>query len=162
MRDTGVANDAFFINRAIELSKQARESGNHPFGALLVDQHNNILLEARNTVLTDKDITGHAELNLVRAASAKYEPEFLANCTLYTSTEPCPMCSGAIFWSNIRRVVYGMGADQLYDLVGWDSEEILNLPCQDLFSTGHKKIMVEGPILVNEALEVHAGFWTQA
>jgi tRNA(Arg) A34 adenosine deaminase TadA len=160
MRNSGVSNDAFFINRAIELSKQALESGNHPFGALLVDDHGNILLEAQNTVITAKDITGHAELNLVRAASASYDPDFLASCTLYTSTEPCPMCSGAIFWSNIRRVVYGMGADQLYELVGWESEEILNLPCKEVFHTGHKKILVEGPIQENDARQVHIGFWS--
>jgi tRNA(Arg) A34 adenosine deaminase TadA len=159
MKNTRLPSDAQFISRAIELSKQARESGNHPFGALLVDDHGIILLEAQNTVLTENDITGHAELNLVRAASARYEEDFLANCTLYTSTEPCPMCSGAIFWSNIRHVVYGMGANKLYDLVGWDSEEILNLPCQEVFNTGHKKILVEGPILEGDALKVHAGFW---
>lgn len=160
MKNSAVTSDALFISRAIELSKQARESGNHPFGALLVDDRGNILLEAQNTVITAKDITGHAELNLVRAASASYDPEFLASCTLYTSTEPCPMCSGAIFWSNIRRVVYGMGADQLYELIGWESEEVLNLPCQEVFHTGHKKILVEGPILEHEALQVHVGFWT--
>jgi tRNA(Arg) A34 adenosine deaminase TadA len=53
-----------------------------------------ILLEAENTVVTDRNSTGHAETNLICMASKTYDPDFLAKCTLYTSTEPCPMCAG--------------------------------------------------------------------
>ena len=82
------------IRTAISLAASAREHGNHPFGALLADENGNILLTAENTVNTASDATGHAETNLVRLASQKFPPEVLAKTTLYTSTEPCPMCSG--------------------------------------------------------------------
>ena len=74
-------------------------------------------MEAENTTETTRDCTGHAETNLMRQASSKYESEFLAKCTIYTSTEPCPMCAGAIFWANVRRVVYGLSEEGFYELV---------------------------------------------
>jgi tRNA(Arg) A34 adenosine deaminase TadA len=83
------------LRRAIELAQQACDHGNHPFGALLVDRRGNVVLEAENTVRTDRDVTAHAETNLMRMASARFEPDFLERCTLYTSTEPCAMCAGA-------------------------------------------------------------------
>lgn len=147
------------IRAAIALARQARENGNHPFGALLVGMDGKVLLEAENTVVTGRDITGHAETNLVRLATAKYDAEFLATCTLYTSTEPCPMCSGAIFWANIRRVVYGLSEDGLYALTGSDHEEVLLLSCREVFAHGHKEITVVGPMLEDEARTVHEGFW---
>ena len=102
------------LRRAIELAQQAREHGNHPFGALLVDGEGNVVLEAENTVRTDKDVTAHAETNLMRLASARFEPDYLERCTLYTSTEPCAMCAGAIYWGNIRRVVFATSQEQIH------------------------------------------------
>lgn len=67
--------------------------------------------EAENTVVTEHDVTGHAELNLVRRASMRFEVETLEGVTLYTSTEPCAMCSSAIYWSGIGRVVYALGSE---------------------------------------------------
>jgi len=154
-----VLDEKKYIRKAIEIAQQARDNGNHPFGALLVDENRQILLEAENSVVTGNDITNHAEINLVRKAGASYDGDFLAKCTLYASTEPCPMCSGAIFWANIRRVVYGLSAEKLYELVGWDSEEILNLSCREIFNQGHKPVEVVGPILERESLNVHADFW---
>lgn len=153
------ANDLRFIRTAIEIARNARNKGNGPFGALLVDENDHIVLEAENTVHTENDITGHAETNLIRKASSKYDREFLGKCTLYTSTEPCPMCVGAIFWGNVRRVVYGLSEESLYEIIGWDHEDILYVPCRELFSRGQKPIEVIGPILEEEAREVHVDFW---
>jgi tRNA(Arg) A34 adenosine deaminase TadA len=153
-------NDTQFLQRAITVARQARENGNHPFGAILVDKEGNILLEAENTVVTDKDCTGHAETNLMRRTSQVYDPDFLAGCTLYTSTEPCPMCSGAIFWGNVRRVVFGLSQKRFYDLIGDDPNgDIFYHPCRDVFAKGHKSIEVVGPLLEDAALKVHEGFW---
>ncbi|MFK7805065.1 MAG: nucleoside deaminase [Anaerolineae bacterium] len=152
-------NDPIFIQAAIGLAQKARDHGNHPFGALLVDAEGNVLLEAENSVMTENDCTGHAELNLVRAASKKYTDQFLATCTLYTSTEPCPMCAGAIFWGNIRRVVFGLSEEGLYSLIDKADENILYLPCRDVFKHGQKPIEVVGPLLEDEAIKVHLGFW---
>lgn len=152
-------HDIRFLRAAIGVARKAWEKGNHPFGAVLVDEHGDILLEAENTVGTTRDCTGHAETNLIRLASAAYDGEHLAKCTIYTSTEPCPMCTGAIFWANIRRVVYGLSEEGLYALVGGESEEALYLPCREIFARGKKSIEVIGPLLEEEAREVHLGFW---
>lgn len=148
-----------FVRAAIKIAQNAREKGNHPFGALLVDQDGKVLLKAENTVVTERDCTGHAETNLMRKASRQYDPEFLATCTLYTSAEPCPMCSGAIFWGNVQRVVYGLGEEGLYEMIGDDAEEVLYLPCREVFKRGRKPIEVIGPVLEEEARQVHEGFW---
>lgn len=152
-------NDLTFMRTAIDVAQRARDNGNHPFGAILVDDQGRILLEAENTVVTDRDCTGHAETNLMRLASQQYDGDFLAKCTLYTSTEPCPMCAGAIFWANVRRVVYGLSEEKLYEIAGPDSVEVLRLPCRELFAKGRKPIEVVGPILEEEARKVHVDFW---
>jgi tRNA(Arg) A34 adenosine deaminase TadA len=152
-------NDLRLIQAAIEVARKARDNGNHPFGAVLVDEQGHILLEAENTVVTEKDCTGHAETNLMRQASRRYDRDFLARCTIYTSTEPCPMCAGAIFWGNVRRVVFGLSEAGLYGMIGMDSEEVLYLPCRELFAKGQKPVEVIGPLIEEEAKKVHAGFW---
>ena len=152
-------NDVRFMRVAIDVARKARDKGNHPFGAVLVDEQGHILMEAENTVVTEKDCTGHAETNLMRQASRKYDSDFLARCTLYASTEPCPMCAGAIFWGNVRRVAYGLSEEGLYEMIGEDAEEVLYLPCRELLGKGEKPIEVVGPILEEEARRVHAGFW---
>ena len=150
--------DLTLLRTAISLAASARAHGNHPFGALLADENGNILLEAENTVNTASDATGHAETNLVRLASQKFPPEVLAKTTLYTSTEPCPMCSGAIFWSGIGRVVYALSEDGLYAMTG-DSPDSLKLPCREVFARGGRPVEVSGPLLEEEAARVHLGFW---
>jgi len=152
--------DLIFLRAAFRVAWRAREAGNHPFGAVLVDKHGAILLEAENTVVTDRDVTAHAELNLMRAASAAYSHDELAQCSLYASTEPCPMCAGAIFWANVRRVVFGLTEAGLYEFIGEGSDEVLSLPCRALFARGLKPIEVVGPMLEDEARAVHAGFWS--
>ena len=97
-----------YLKRAIELSVKSRESGNTPFAALLVDKDGNIIMEQMNNEITEHKCTGHAETQLVERASHAYSKEFLWDCTLYTTAEPCAMCSGAIYWGNIGHVVYAM------------------------------------------------------
>ena len=147
------------MRETIELARHARERGNHPFGALLADADGKILITAENTVETDHDITGHAETNLLRNAAKQYPQDFLAECTLYASTEPCPMCAGAIYWANIRRVVFGLSQQGLYDVIGGESDDRLLLSCREVFSHGGKEISVLGPFLEKESRAVHLGFW---
>ena len=106
--------DIQYLRSAIAVALRAREHGNHPFGAMLVDANNQLILEAENTVITERDCTGHAETNLVRLATRRFTPAELAGCTLYTSTEPCAMCAGAIHWSQIGRVVFALSEVNLY------------------------------------------------
>ena len=152
--------DSEYMQIAIEVAKKSRDKGNHPFGAILVSQVGEILLTAENTVETERDITGHAELNLIRAASHRFDSDFLATCTIYTSTEPCPMCAGAIFWGNVRHIVFGLSGRSLNGIIGENSEEAISLPCRDLFDKGHKTIQVVGPVLEEEAFKVHEDFWS--
>jgi tRNA(Arg) A34 adenosine deaminase TadA len=125
-----------------------------------VDADGNLLLEAENTVVTERDTTGHAETNLVRMASRRYESEFLANCTLYTSTEPCAMCAGAIYWSNIGRVVFALSEVTFNSIkMGESRNHRLVLASTEVFARGQRPVQVEGPALETEALKVHEGFW---
>jgi tRNA(Arg) A34 adenosine deaminase TadA len=145
---------------AIGLARRARDNGNHPFGALLAAPYGDVLCEAENTVVTDGDVTGHAELNLVSKASRALTAAQLAAATLYTSTEPCAMCSGAIYWSRIPRVVYALGEDELAVLAGGGGELLLQLPSRQVFAAGSPAVEVSGPHLHDAAAAVHQGFWS--
>ena len=155
------STDIQHLRTAIEVAQNAREHGNHPFGAILVDENNQVLLTAENTVVTGSDCTGHAETNLMRLASQHFSPEKLSTCTLYTSTEPCAMCAGAIHWGNVRRVVFALSESALYEIVG-PSPEHLMLPCKEVFARSQRSVEVLGPAseLDVEARAVHAGFWS--
>ena len=152
--------DLEHLRTAIEVARLAREHGNHPFGAILVDENNQVLLQVENSVITGHDCTGHAETNLMRLATQNYPPEKLASCTLYTSTEPCAMCAGAIYWGNVRRVVYALSEIGLYDMIGPSPDQLL-LPCREVFAHSQREVEVEGPAteLEMEARAVHQGFW---
>ncbi len=153
--------DLKHLRTAISVAWQAREHGNHPFGALLVDENGQVLLQAENTVVTGSDCTGHAETNLMRLATRHFSLDRLAKCTLYTSTEPCAMCAGAIHWGNVRRVVFALSEPELYALIGRSSENLL-LPCRDVFAHSSRQVEVQGPALALEveARAVHGGFWS--
>lgn len=77
-----------------------------PFGAVIV-KDGKVIASASNTVLLSHDPTAHAEINVIRKASAILHTHDLSGCTLYTSCYPCPMCLGAIIWANIHKVYYG-------------------------------------------------------
>jgi tRNA(Arg) A34 adenosine deaminase TadA len=143
-----------FIQRSLELAQQAVESGNHPFGALLVHD-GKVLLEAENTVNTDHDCTRHAELNLVSQASQRFDLDTLKQCTLYTSTEPCAMCSGSIYWAYIPTVVYACSAKTLAEIAGGN----LLLACEEVFARGQRPVEVIGSVLEAESVKIHQAFW---
>jgi tRNA(Arg) A34 adenosine deaminase TadA len=152
--------DLLHLTRAIELAAAAREKGNHPFGSLLVEVGGDVVLEAENTVVTGRDCTAHAEQNLVREACPRFEAEELGTCTLYTSTEPCAMCAGAIYWSGIGRVVFALSSATLAEIVqdptgAWT----LAVSCRDVFARGGRPVDVRGPLIEDQARVVHEGFW---
>ncbi|GIP42679.1 tRNA-specific adenosine deaminase [Paenibacillus sp. J45TS6] len=154
-----------FLQRAIEISRMARESGNTPFGALLVDKDGRILMEQGNVEITEHRCTGHAETALMERASHTYSPDFLWNCTLYTTAEPCAMCAGAMYWGNLGRVVYGISEKELLALTGDDPQNpTFDLPCREIFARGQKRIEVIGPFpeLADEIAAVHEGFWNSS
>lgn len=151
--------DLEFIRLSFEVARESRENGNHPFGALLVSRQGEVLLRGLSSVVTESDCTGHAELNLIREACREYSGEFLATCTVYASTEPCPMCSTAIYWANVRRVVFGLSTESLTEIVGDETEEVMYIPAHEVLSRGRKQIEVLGPCLEEEGRAPHEGFW---
>ena len=148
------------LRQSIALAWAAREHGNHPFGALLVDAGNRVVLSAENTGATSKDATAHAELNLLREASSMFTPDELSTCTLYASAEPCPMCASAAVWSNIRQLVFGLGMEALYEVFGDTGDApSLKIPSRDIMQMAPWAVSVTGPLLEEEALKPHQGFW---
>jgi len=145
-----------FARQAIELARRARAAGNHPFGALLVVD-GEIALSAQNTVTTDRDPTAHAETNLVALAIRELSAEQIRRGTLVTSCEPCAMCVGKMYWAGIRSMVYALPSEELAVLAGGD----FLVPCRELFAKASETVIVNGPLLVNEAREVHRDFWSR-
>ena len=156
------AEDLERLRVTLLVASSSRVNGNHPFGSVLTDAAGTVVLEAENTVVTDRDATGHAETNLVRLASHRYTPDELAEFTLYTSCEPCAMCSGAIYWAGIGRVVFALAESELYAITGANEENpTMRLPCREVFAAGQRETVVAGPALDlrAEATAVHHDFW---
>jgi tRNA(Arg) A34 adenosine deaminase TadA len=143
-----------FIRQALDLAAQARRRGNPPFGALLV-VGDELLLSAENTGITDANPTCHAETNLVQKAIRNLSREQIAEAALYTSAEPCAMCTGAIYWAGIRTVVYALPCEELARL----GRGSFAIPCRELFGRASEKVDVAGPFLIEEARKVHENFW---
>ena len=100
------------LRRAIAVAEQAQAAGHHPFGALLLaPDGDTVLLEQGNV-----DTVRHAESELARAAALRWPADYLWQCTLVTTVEPCAMCAGTQYWAHIGRVVYGMTERRLLEL----------------------------------------------
>ncbi|WP_052849045.1 nucleoside deaminase [Streptomyces avicenniae] len=110
------AADEPYLRRAVELAALAREGGDPPFGSLLVGPDGEILAEAHNTTVSEKDISLHPELKLAVWAGRELDPDAAARTTMYTSCQPCGMCAGAIERSFLGRVVFALSTEQLLTL----------------------------------------------
>lgn len=153
-------SDIGYLRLAIELARESRAGGNHPFGALLVGPEGDVLISSGNTYTSDR--LGHAESNVARAAALRYDPAFLGQCTLVTSVEPCCMCAGASYWAGIGAVVYGLSERRLGELTGDHPENLtLDLSCHQVFAAGRRPVAVRGPFpeLEEEIARDHRDFW---
>ena len=155
-------HDETMLRRAFVVARAARDSGEHPFGAILVGPDGAVLLEQPNAYNAEgQDMTAHAERMLATRASTRWRPDFLAGCTMFTSGEPCAMCAGAIYWSGIGRVVFGQSESAIKAMTGNHPENpTLDLPCRTVFAHGQREVVVKGPLLAEEAAAIQAGFWT--
>lgn len=106
-----VFTDDYFMKKAIEEAKLAAEKGEVPVGAVIVCNHT-IIAKAHNEVEGLSDITAHAEILAITAASNYLGSKYLEECTMYVTLEPCPMCAGAIHWARIGKLVYGAADDK--------------------------------------------------
>ena len=143
-------DDIALLRETIRIADAAKAAGNHPFGALLADPDGAILITKGNAHATEGG-TGHAELNVARAAAAQYTPDYLAGCTLYTSVEPCSMCSGGTYWAGIGRLVYG-ASDEKGGAVD-HGPRFFDQP------TCHWRPDVSGGVLADEASEMLKAFF---
>ncbi|MFA9414991.1 nucleoside deaminase [Natrinema sp. HArc-T2] len=144
-----------FVRRAIDLARSAVEHGNTPFGSLLVVD-DTVIRTAENTTLTDDDIAAHPEFKLAQWAARELEPHERASCTMYTSTEPCPMCASAIVYAGLERVVYSVPVDSLAAV---RDENVIEIPCTEVVDRADGSTTVEGPILEDEGLAVHEDYF---
>ncbi|MFW5485541.1 MAG: nucleoside deaminase, partial [Spirochaetaceae bacterium JB067] len=110
--------DIELLYESAEVATLSRAQGNHPFGALLADREGHILMTQGNEVVTEHNDCGHAETALLFRASKEYSRDFLSECTLYTTIEPCVMCTRALYWANVGRLVYGLTEHTLLELTG--------------------------------------------
>lgn len=146
------------LRRANQVASRAMSLGRHPFGAILVAPDGETVLAEQGNV----DTVNHAESVLARTVALNYSDEYLWNCTLVTTAEPCAMCAGTQYWANIGHLVYGMTEQRLLQLTGNHGENpTMDLPSRDVFARGQKNIEVIGPVPEVEAeiAALHLSFW---
>lgn len=99
-------SDEYYMRMALDEAKRAFEEGEIPIGAIIT-VNNRIIARAHNRTEALNDVTAHAEMQAITSASENLGGKYLPDCTLYVTVEPCPMCAGALGWSQIGRIVYG-------------------------------------------------------
>lgn len=156
--------DKQFLRRAIALSEEAVAHGGRPFGAVICDGEGHIVAEARSVAPVDpRDWTAHSEMQALRAASAVLTWELLGHATIYASAEPCPMCAAAIYWCNIRRVVFSVGEPAMRSLrEPYERAAGIAMRCEEIFARCGRRVEVIGPLIEHEGLPVHQLFWPHA
>ena len=152
--------DALFLRRAIALGAAAGQRGNRPFGAVIVSAAGDVLGEGANDNAACGDVPALAEITALRAVSPRHRRDELQHATMYASGEPCVMCAGAIFWSNIRRVVFGIDAASLrvFRATQAHAGDVV-MSCRDVFAASPHPNQAIGPALVDEAAAPHRAFW---
>ncbi|MBB4662327.1 tRNA(Arg) A34 adenosine deaminase TadA [Conexibacter arvalis] len=151
-------SDLRWLRQAIALSEQARAAGDEPFGSVLVGAGGVLLAEARNTVVTDRDVSAHPELKLAVWAGRHLDPEVARLTTMYTSCENCAMCSAAMVWVGIGTLVFALSGASLMELQG-AGHASLALSSREVFARASRPVAVRGPLIEDEARVAHAGYW---
>ena len=148
------------MDRALDLALAARAAGDHPFGAVL-EVDGVVVAEARNLVTTNRDITAHAETELVRVLEREGRLGELALGTVHASCEPCPQCVGALFWAGARRLVFGMSAARLTEVSTAPGEPAygFTITAAELGAAATAPMRIDGPVCEDEAVRAHVGFW---
>ena len=150
-------NDTYFMEKAIELSELAVAHGNEPFGAVLV-KDGEIVYTNENQIYTASDPTFHAEMGLLRRFCAETQITDLSEYTLYSSCEPCYMCSGAMVWTKLGRLVYGASDIDLCRLIGGAGSECSRI----VFENSPVKPFVTAGVLRDESLRVLANYFSRS
>lgn len=139
-------DDVYFMRKALQEAEIAFDKGEIPVGAVIVID-NRIIARAHNLTELLTDVTAHAEMQAITAASNFLGGKYLINCTLYVTLEPCQMCAGALYWSQISKIVYGAK----------DAER----GCLALNTKLHPKTVMEGGVLAEESAQLLKRFFIQ-
>ena len=139
-------DDTYFMKRALQEAEAAFDKGEIPVGAVIVVE-NKIIARGHNLTETLNDVTAHAEMQAITAAANFLGGKYLQKCTLYVTLEPCQMCAGALYWSQISNIVYGTR----------DEER----GCINLKTKLHPKTTIKGGVLEAEASELLKRFFIE-
>ncbi len=139
-------DDTYFMKKAFREAEIAFDKGEIPVGAIIVVD-NRIIARAHNLTETLNDVTAHAEMQAITAAANFLGGKYLVNCSLYVTIEPCQMCAGALYWSQISRIVYGAR----------DEER----GCITMGTKLHPKTQLKGGIMDKEASELLKRFFIE-
>ncbi|HBX65633.1 MAG: hypothetical protein CL670_16475 [Balneola sp.] len=139
-----------YLRMTFELAKQAKGLGDGPFGALVVDENDQIIARAGNTTNSENSVTYHAEINAIQQAEYNRGKGKLKGCTLISSAEPCPMCASAIVWSGLSKVVYGVSISAMEEI----GIKQIDIPSSAILEKSDHEIQVNGPLFEEEALLV--------
>ena len=137
---------AYFMKKALVEAELAFDQGEVPVGAVIV-VNQQIIARAHNLTELLNDVTAHAEMQAITSASNYLGGKFLHHCTLYVTLEPCQMCAGALYWSQISRVVYGAE----------DKER----GCRAMGTKLHPKTKLEGGVLAKESSDLLKRFFVE-
>ncbi|WP_437803655.1 nucleoside deaminase [Sorangium sp. So ce693] len=144
--------DVGFMQLAVDAASDTLRAGNMPFGAVLV-QGGQVLQVSSNQRRTANagqgDCTAHAEVVLIREATAAHGPEALEGGTVYASGEPCAMCSGALFWAGVSRIVYAASTQDIIAALGGRA---LPVRCHEVLANASPAVRVDGPVLREAAV----------
>lgn len=148
------------LEHSFRLAEQARSNGDHPFSALLLID-GQVVAEALNRVNTDHDITAHAETELVRVLQREGRLDLLPKGTVVASTEPCPMCVGAVFWAGARHVVFGLSSTTLNSMTRQPGAPAFGfeITAPEIGRRANPPLVIDGPHHEDRAAEPHQGFW---
>lgn len=139
-------DDTYFMKKALQEAEEAYSKGEIPVGAVVVIE-NRIIARAHNLTELLTDVTAHAEMQAITAASNFLGGKYLTNCTLYVTLEPCQMCAGALYWSQISKIVYATR----------DEER----GCINLNTKLHPKTKIIGGVLADEAAQLMKRFFIE-
>lgn len=147
-------DDEYFMRQALVEAQKAYDQGEIPIGAVLVWK-NKIIARAYNQTETLKDPTAHAEMLVITSATESIGVKYLPETTLYVTIEPCLMCIGAVYWSKIKRLVYGASEPKTGFM---QFERILHDSGKSLL---HPKLEIKSGVLANEAAQLMRRFFEQ-
>lgn len=142
--------DKRFMQLAIDgVRNHFHQETGGPFGACIVCD-DKVVATGHNTVLLERDPTCHAEINAIRVASRALNTFDLSHCTIYSTTEPCPMCFSAIHWARIPTIIFG---SRIPDVQALGFNE-LDIPCSTMKAQGHSPVTLVNDFMRNECLQL--------